>query len=237
MRPLELPRRRIIFAIAVLFLGLVGGVGGSLALSWSRADEAEAVADEAEAERDEAVAAIEDLCAQVKLLGRTCVEDPSEFQGAEGPEGPPGPGPTDAQVYEAVADYLAAHPVTADGPSSAEIAAAVAEYLRDYPPGPTPEQVSAAVMEYLTANPPAPGADGEDGADGSPGPPGPAGPEGPQGEPGPPPSAEEVAAAVEAYLEENPIPPCTDPAFEYTLVTVLTTGLPVEILVCARSDG
>jgi len=234
MKPLELPRRRIILAIAVLALGLVGGVGGSLALSWTRADEAEAVADEAESERDEAVAAIEDLCTQVEQLGRTCVEDPADFQGAEGPAGPPGPGPSDAQVYDAVADYLAANPVTAEGPSSAQIAVAVANYLRDYPPGPTPEQVSAAVASYLTANPPAAGEPGDDGADGATGPPG---PEGPQGETGPPPSAEDVAAAVQAWMETHKFPDCYQEGWEWAPYTVVTTEGGVDTVLCVEVAG
>lgn len=234
MKPLPLPRRRIILAIAVLALGLLGGVGGSLALSWTRADEAEAVADEAEAERDEAVAAIEDLCTQVEQLGRTCVEDPSDFQGAEGPQGPAGPGPSDSQVYAAVAAYLSDNPVTTEGPSSAEIAAAVAEYLRDYPPGPTSDQVADAVASYLTANPPAAGEPGADGEDGSPGPAGPAGEQGPQGDPGRPPTAEEIAAEVEAFMNENPLPPTCPDGYEFTAATLLTlNGPPLESVVCA----
>jgi hypothetical protein len=228
-----LPRRRIILAIAVLALGLLGGVGGSLALSWTRADEAEAVADEAEAERDEAVAAIEDLCTQVEQLGRTCVEDPADFEGAEGPAGPPGPGPSDAQVYAAVANYLADNPVTAAGPTSAEIAVAVANYLRDYPPGPTPEQVSTAVASYLTANPPAAGEPGTDGADGATGPPG---PEGPQGETGPPPSAEDVAAAVQAWMEANKFPDCYEDGWEWAPYTVVTTEGGVDTVLCVAVE-
>lgn len=235
MKPLVLPRRRIILAIAVLVLGLVGGVGGSLALSWTRADEAEATAVEAESERDQAVAAIEDLCAQVEALGRTCVEDPADFEGAEGPAGPPGPGPSDAQVYAAVADYFVDNPITAEGPSSAEIAAAVAEYLRDFPPGPTPEQVSAAVADYLTAHPPAAGEDGEDGA---PGAAGPSGPPGPQGETGPAPSAEAIAAEVEQFMTENPLPPSCPAGYEFTAATLLTlNGPPLEAVVCAEEPA
>lgn len=232
LKDLELPRRRIILAIAVLVLGLVGGVGGSLALSWARADEAEVVADVAESERDEAVAAIEDLCAQVEALGRTCVEDPSDFEGAEGPAGPPGPGPSDSQVYAAVAAYLADNPVTAEGPSSAEIATAVANYLRDYPPGPTPEQVSAAVAAYLTENPPAAGEDGTNGADGADGATGPPGPAGPQGDPGPPPSAEDVAAAVQEWMELNPFPDCYEEGWVWEPYTVVTTVGGVDTVLC-----
>jgi hypothetical protein len=164
------------------------------------------------------------------------IEDP-DAEIPAGPPGPAGPGPTDEQVYDAVAAYLADHPVTAEGPSSAEIAAAVAEHLRDHPPGPTPEQVSAALVAYLTEHPPEPGADGQDGVDGAPGPPGPAGPEGPPGDRGPPPTAEEVAAAVQAYMEEHPLPDCRVDGFTYTTLTVVTLdGPPTEIITCARTE-
>jgi hypothetical protein len=155
-----------------------------------------------------------------------------------GPQGPPGPGPTDAQVYAAVAAYLADHPVTAEGPSSAEIAAAVANHLADFPPGPTPEQVAEAVAAYLTANPPAAGEDGQDGQDGAPGPAGPSGPPGPQGDPGPPPSAEAIAAEVEEFMIENPLPPRCPDGYEFTPATLLTlNGPPLESVVCAAAAG
>lgn len=233
MRPV-FHRRRIIFAIAVLALGLVGGVGGSLALSWTRADEAEAVADEAEAERDEAVAAIEDLCTQVEQLGRTCVEDPSDFQGAEGPAGPPGPGPSDDQVYAAIEAYYLEHPNTGE-PSPAEMTAYIANYLADHPPGPSKEQIATALAEYLLANPPPAGADGEDGADGA------TGPAGPSGPPGPPVPPEELAAAtvaaVEEFMAENPIPPTCPNGYEFTAANLVTVdGPPLETVVCAAAE-
>jgi len=228
MKPLPLPRRRIILAIAVLALGLVGGVGGSLALSWTRADEAEAVADEAEAERDEAVAAIEDLCEQVEDLGRTCVEDPSDFQGAEGPQGDPGPPPSDEQVLAAVEDYFAQNPVE-DGAdaSPAQIAAAVIAYLTENPPAagepgppPTDAQILTAVTTYLAANPPPAGVDGKDGVD---------------GEPGRAPTAEEILTALETWLAENPIPVCPEGATAEAH-TVLTTGGAIDVIVCATHE-
>jgi hypothetical protein len=238
MKTLVLPRRRIILAIAVLILGLVGGVGGSLALSWTRADEAEAVADEAESERDEAVAAVEDLCAQVRDLGRICVEDPAEFEGEAGPAGPTGPGPSDDQVYDAVAAYYQEHPNTGE-PSPAEMTAYIANYLADHPPGPSKEQVATALAEYLLANPPPAGADGADGTDGSDGAAGPAGPTGP---PGPPVSPEELAAAtvtvVEEFMAANPLPPRCPDGYEFTAATLLTLdGPPLESVVCAKAGG
>jgi len=218
----RLTPRRASVAISMILLGLVGGLGGGWLATYNRAEETEA-------ERDEAVDVAEANCAQLEDLGWTCVEDPAELQGAEGPQGPAGPGPSDSQVYTAVARYLADNPVTAEGPSSAQIAVAVANYLRDYPPGPTPEQVSAAVASYLTANPPAAGEPGTDGADGATGPPG---PEGPQGETGPPPSAEDVAAAVQAWMEANEFPDCYQEGWEWAPYTVVTTEGGVDTVLC-----
>jgi hypothetical protein len=230
----KLPRRRVLISIAAILLA-------ALAMGWTfvqderQGAQIEALAEALEVEQQAAEDRGESPVAPdaEELLDDPDVEIPA------GPQGPPGPGPSDAQVYAAVAAYLADNPVTAEGPSSAEIAAAVAEYLRDYPPGPTPEQVSAAVAEYLTANPPpagADGADGSNGADGAPGPAGPSGPPGPQGDPGPGPSADQVAAAVEAFMTENPLPSRCPDGYEFTPATLLTLdGLPLETVVCAES--
>lgn len=107
----------------------------------------------------------------------------------QGAVGPPGPGPSDAQVLEAVTQYLTAHPLpTAPPPGPQEIAATVAEYLKANPVlpgkdgapglGASDGQVANAVATYLEVHPP---------ADGTPGPAGPSGPSGPAGigEPGP----------------------------------------------------
>jgi hypothetical protein len=113
-----------------------------------------------------------------------------------GPVGERGPGPTAAEIGQAVASYCAARggcrgPEGAAGPSV------------------TPAQVASAVATYCDANGdcrgpvgvpgPAgsPGVEGEPGEDSTvPGPEGPRGPEGPQG---PGPSEEQVAAAVATY--------------------------------------
>jgi hypothetical protein len=224
----HLTPRRASLAIGMILLGIIGGLGGGWLTTYTRAEEVTA-------ERDQAVAEAEANCAQVEALGWACVEDPEDLRGesgAEGPAGPPGPGPSDSQVYAAVAEYLADNPVTADGPSSAEIATAVANHLRDYPPGPTPEQVAAAVASYLTANPPAAGEDGTDGSDGADGATGPPGPEGPQGEPGPPPSAEAVAAAVQEWMEQNPFPDCHEEGWVWEPYTVVTTVGGVDTVLC-----
>lgn len=123
------------------------------------------------------------------------------------PSGPRGPGPSDEQVYRAVAAYFAHH----DAVAPATIAAYVSNYLRAHPPrrgpGPTPDQIADAVLSYLTAHPPSPGPAGSPGADGQDGAPG---ERGPQGERGPGPTAEQVADAVRDWLTEHPLPVCPD---------------------------
>lgn len=225
----RVPRRRVIISLAGILLAV-------LTAAWMF------IADQRQgAQIDALYAALGDEQSNVEGLGGEPVAPPAEdllddpdYTGPQGPQGEPGPGPSDAQVYAAVAAYLAANPVTADGPSSAEIAAAVANYLADYPPGPTPEQVSAAVAAYLTEHPPAAGADGADGTNGSDGAPG---PQGPQGEPGPPgetgraPTAEEIAAAVEEFMHDNPLDePCDGGTWEP--YTVVTTAGPVDTILC-----
>jgi hypothetical protein len=103
---------------------------------------------------------------------------------------PAGRLPTPPEVGRAVAEYLAANPVT--------------------PPAATPQQIAGGIAAYLAANPiPAgpPGATGPSGEPGDPGDagqpgePGPAGPTGPQG---PPPTTEQIEAAFVAYLDSHP---------------------------------
>lgn len=97
-----------------------------------------------------------------------------------GPKGDVGPGPTEAQIADAVTVYLATHPAPAgkDGasPDPKVIAA----------------QIRLAVTAYLTANPPANGKDGKDGADSTV--PGPAGADV---------TDEQVAVAVASYCDAN----------------------------------
>jgi hypothetical protein len=180
-------------------------------------------ANEQEQRADEAVSAADQLCAQVRQLGGLCVVDPEELRGPAGEAGPPGPGPTDAQVAEAVALYLAEFPPSAGRPPTmGEIADAVAIQLASNPPpqgergpGPTTEQIAGAVAAYLLANPapageqgPA-GEDGRDGADSTvPGPPG------PTGEPGAP----------------------GEPPFTWTFVTCGPLGVDCVIHRCVRDD-
>lgn len=227
----RVPRRRVVISLAGILLAVL------TAAYMFIADQRQG------AQIDALYAALGDEQSNVEDLGGEPVAPPADdllddpdYTGPQGPQGEPGPGPSDAQVYAAVAAYLADNPVTAEGPSSAEIAAAVAEYLRDYPPGPTPEQVATAVAAYLTEHPPAAGIDGADGADGSPGPAGPSGPPGPQGEAGRAPTAEEVADAVEAFMREHPLPPSCPDGYEFEARTLLTLdGPPVEAVICVSA--
>jgi hypothetical protein len=226
-----LPRRRIIFAVTMIVLGLIGGLGGGWLTTYTRAEETAA-------ERDEAVDYAEANCAQLEALGWTCVKDPAELQGAEGPPGPAGPPPTDEQVAAAVEDFFRLNPVEdGESPSPAAIAAAVTNYLAEHPPeqgepgpAPTAEQIAAAVETYLLANPAPAGPPGPAGADGA---------DGEDGEDGHTPTAEELAAAtaaaVEDYIEEHPIPVCPAGSSAEPL-TVLTTGGTADIVGCVIQD-
>lgn len=88
---------------------------------------------------------------------------------------PPAAAPTREALAEAVANYMAANPVT--------------------PLGPTIGQVSEALAGYLVANPPPSGEKGE------PGTPGVAGEKGDKGDP---PTAADIQAAFVAYVQANP---------------------------------
>jgi hypothetical protein len=98
--------------------------------------------------------------------------------------GQPGPAPTDAQVLDAVATYLAVNPPE---PEDAQVAQAVAAFLQANPPqrglpgqDATAAQVTAAVTAYLQANPPAAGKDA---------------------------TSAQIATAVAAYLQTHPPAP------------------------------
>lgn len=91
---------------------------------------------------------------------------------------PPAAAPTREALAVAVADYMAANPVT--------------------PLGPTIGQVSEALAGYLATNPPPSGQQGEPGTPGAPGTPG------EKGDKGDPPTAAEIQAAFVAYVQANP---------------------------------
>ena len=119
---------------------------------------------------NEAVATAEELCEQVRALGRECVKDPEQLRGDPGPAGERGhvgPPPSDEAVREAVEAYFLAHPPAAGpAPTAAEIAAAVITYLTENPPatgpegppGPPPssEQIAQAVANWFITHPACP---------------------------------------------------------------------------------
>lgn len=81
-----------------------------------------------------------------------------------GPQGEPGANATNAQVANAVSEYLAANSPNA---TDAQVAAAVAAYIAAHPPAngtngqnATDNQVAAAVAAYFAAHPVSNGADG-----------------------------------------------------------------------------
>jgi hypothetical protein len=131
---------------------------------------------QAERERlraNEAVATAEELCEQVRALGRECVKDPDQLRGETGPAGergpigPAGPPPSDGAVRAAVEAYFLAHPPAAGrAPTPAEIAAAVITYLAENPPaagpqgppgppGPPPSsaQITQAIANWFITHP------------------------------------------------------------------------------------
>lgn len=231
----SLPIRRVVISVAAVCIAAV-----LLGWTYVQDDHQSAELEHQSAQIEALYAALGDEQSNAEAQGvepvapdpEEILEDPS-YSPQPGPSGPPGPGPSDAQVRAAVAAYLSDNPITSEGPSSAEIATAVANYLSDYPPGPTPEQVASAVASYLTENPPAAGDDGANGSDGSDGAPGPPGPEGPQGEPGPPPSAEDVAAAVQEWMEQNEFPDfCHEKGWVWEPYTVVTTAGGVDTVLC-----
>lgn len=168
---------------------------------------------------------------QVKKLGATPVAPPAD-KVRENPTAPiPTPsttvvGPSDAQVFAAVADYFKSHPV---GPTPADIAAAVVNYLTVHPPaagpkgdpgaGPTADQMATAVATFCGQNPALCQ--------------GPKGDQGDKGDPGPGPTAEQLADAVRGYVAANPLPTCPD-GTSATAETVLTTTGPVDAVICVR---
>jgi hypothetical protein len=88
----------------------------------------------------------------------------------------PSPQPPSVEALaQAVADYMASHPVT--------------------PLGPSIGQVAEALARYFTANPPPSGEKGEPGTPGTPG---------EKGDKGDPPTAAEIQAAFVAYVQANP---------------------------------
>lgn len=217
----RLPRRRVVIvAVSLLLCAFVFG--------WTVVQVQQQVDENAhQSEQIDALAAA--LAAEQEAAedrGETPVApDPSEllddpsYEPEPGPQGDPGPGPSDTQVYAAVAAYFTAHPVEdGEDASPAAIAAAVANYLAENPPEkgdpgspPSGQQVADAVEAYLIENPPPAGPPGADGEDASP---------------------EAIAAEVAAYIETHPLEECQVEGYSLYPHTVITTDGPVDQIDC-----
>jgi len=140
------------------------------------------------------------LAEDAHALGATANKTLSERGQATVPIPAPGTtGDTEVLVAAATARVLASLPDLR--PTAAELGGAVARYL-SLNPIPAPQLVVEAVAAYFAANPPPSGAPGRD-CD-------PAvipecrGPQGEKGDKGDPPTAQEIQAALEQYIRENP---------------------------------
>lgn len=223
----KLPRHRVVI-VAVSLLVCALAFGWTVVQSVRQGEEMDRQAEQINALYDGLVLEQEGVKERgdepVAPAPEELIEDPE----AEIPEPV---GPSDEQVLAAVEAYFREHPVE-DGEDGADaspaaITAAVVNYLTQNPPEPgepgpppTADQILAAVAAYLELNPP---------------PEGPQGPPGEDGEDGHTPTSEEIQAELAAYLEANPIKRCDD-GWEYTVVTVLTTGPPTDINVCVRQS-
>jgi hypothetical protein len=161
------------------------------------------------------------------------IEDPE----AEPPPAGPSREELNAAVEAAVEAYFLENPLP-ENATPAEIAAGIASAVADYVTSnpeavqPSQEQLNAAVevavAAYLTQHPPADGKDGADGHDGA----AIEGPQGPQGEPGPAPTFDELVAAVQAHIAENPLPTCPPGTTAEARTLLVTDGPPAEAVVC-----
>lgn len=139
------------------------------------------------------------LARQVRSLGQQpTVPVPTPPRGPQGPAGPAGPAPTQAQINQAVTQYLDAHPPKAGkNATPAMVATAVASYLTKHPPQPgrppTQAEITTATAAYLGTHP-----QQFQGA------------QGPQGPAGHDATKAQVAAAVAAYCGSHG--GCTGPA-------------------------
>jgi hypothetical protein len=124
---------------------------------------------------------VQQLAHQVEQLGGTPVVQPSSLPGSKGvpgARGAAGPGPTAAQVADAVAIYCAGHNACVGGPTSAQVAVAVRGYC-------------AAGQCRGPAGEGATGSAGKNGADG------------PVGQQGPAPTDDQITAAVASYCQAH----------------------------------
>lgn len=123
------------------------------------------------------------------------LESVSPSPGPAGDVGDQGPGPSNAQVALAVANFCSGNNCDGPGPSATQVAQAVTLFCNANGECRGPEGAPGAPGQNATG---APGPSGVPGADatGAPGAPGAAGPDGPQG---PPPTDQQVADAVNNF--------------------------------------
>lgn len=140
-------------------------------------------------------------------------------------------------IAQIVDNYLAANPPPAgqNGPTRDEVYAMTSTILADYlAANPPPAGPSGAPGE-----PGEPGQPGQQGQEGEPGPKGDTGepgPKGDQGEPGPAPTAEQIQAAVDAWVAANP-PPYCPPGYTASPASVLTVNGPQDAVLCIRDQS
>lgn len=106
-------------------------------------------------QQEQAAVAGQQLAAQLKGLGQQPVVTPPTPVTAQ--PGQPGPGPTQAEIDDAVSRYFVQHPLPPGQlPPVSEVAGLVAQYLIANPPAPgqdaTPQMVSDAVTSYCTGH-------------------------------------------------------------------------------------
>ena len=201
---------KIVAAIAAL--SLLFSVGGAVVVTtlWGRQNATDASVSTLRAEAEQYKAAGDAANRQLEQRGQSPVPIPS-------------PGSTDdinVIVASATAKVLASLPDL--HPTAAQLGQAVAQYMAANPvtpAAPTPGQISAALAGYLATNPPpsgpsgppgpsgAAGATGESGPTGQQGPPG---PQGPQGDPGPAPTETQIQTAFEDYIQSHPSALCPE---------------------------
>lgn len=177
-------RSRLSFIALVLAMA---AIGLAIALVSHRVDTLGAQLEESRTDRtslrselNEQEAASTALAEQVKRLGGKPVVDPPTVPPAAGQRGP---GPTEAQVRAAVADYCSGDRCKPTV-SRSQVAEAVAAYCAK----------DACKGAPGVATDGADGTDGTDGTDGA---------DGSDGAPGPGPTDEQIAAAVEAYCADG----------------------------------
>ncbi|MEU0469927.1 hypothetical protein ABZ215_38520 [Amycolatopsis sp. NPDC006131] len=127
----------------------------------------------------------------------------------------PNPRPTAAELGQAVAKYLAANPIQPGQPSPTQLAAAIAGYLATSPPPSGPAGPTGPSGR--------PGVDGKDGKDGR---------DGVDGQPGPPPTQEEIKAAFDAYLRDNPNAVCPLGGSLAQVTVLLANGGSADVWSC-----